>query len=1176
MKKLTPYQNKALRYDKDILLTANAGAGKTFVFARRYVDILLNEYRDNNFDIENIVAITFTDKAAGELQKRIALEIEERINNETDYSKRKTIESVRRQLVNANISTIHSFCLNILREFAPEANLDANFIPIEQSEAEDLLEISIDDTLKNLIEAPEESENLKFLVRFFGGKRQLVNNIKQAVSNRKTIESLRELYAKPSEEILETLKRKYERVLKLILTEELPGFLNAIKTVNEKVREVNPSSGLISSVDVIVNRELTLENLRELLTNLKELRDIITVSNNVKLANRGYLNKEQDKVQSEINIIEKFFGDFKDIIDAEWKDDAVEKLIELGRAFIRVAEKVIESYNAKKKAKGYVDFEDILLLTEKVVNLESAKEYLRTRYKYIMIDEYQDTNELQYNIFMPLLDFLKHGNLFVVGDEKQSIYMFRNAELEVFNKTRKDIESKGERGAVLTLPHSFRLSPPIVLFVNKLFKNLFAVESEELRNLFNEVSYNELVCAKPEDEKGKVELLIADGEDVSEEMLVADKIYQLLEEENLNPGDIGILCRKRKLFDKIERVFIERNIPYSIVGGRGFYQQQVVGDVFNYLSFLINSRNDAALVGILRSPFYTISDSELLEISTAEGSTFFEKLINSSKAEEKYKKTAELLSEHIKLATYEKPYALIRRILLDTGYWAVISSKRDAEQQLANMNKLLAIARNFTIKNFANLYDFREALRDYIENYVDESQAAVSKNQNAVNLLTIHQAKGLEYKAVFLFGANETSGGYAGLGLDKHFGVISKVYPDNDFTQEKEPNPIEAIYKFITGKKEQAEMKRLFYVALTRAENYLFITSGKNDPGKNSFMELLFRGLRIKNLKNFDEELSGDVKFMNVNSGDNRVYEKKMEITVPVRRELSYPDKFYEKPEDNKEIKKSLIGEIEDEPEKEIISATKIAIFNQCPVKYQLIYELGYSLAFEIVKQKEFDYDFKDREDEELSGYADVKGRIIHSILEKETEYKDVEKAVSDLLKKEISSGSAEGIKKNILTDLEKYYASNTYKGLKKFKTYFNEAEFYAQEGKNYLYGIIDKLIIDKDKMTIVDYKTDNVGEADVYSKAENYLPQLKFYAYILGKVYPKAERFTIRLVFIKHPDIQVTEELTKEEVEKFGDVIRSTIEKITKAEYQPNLNHCKKCHYALKGGKCIKSFSLS
>ncbi|MGK9477404.1 UvrD-helicase domain-containing protein [Melioribacter sp. OK-6-Me] len=1175
MKKLTPFQDKALRYDKNILLTANAGAGKTFVFARRYVDILLNENLSGNVDIENIVAITFTDKAAGELQKRIAIEIEERIKNETNFTKRKVIESLRSQLVNANISTIHSFCLNILREFAPEANLDANFIPIEQSEADDLLEICIDDALKNMIEVPEESERLKFLIRFFGGKYQLITNIKQSISKRKIIENINEFYAKSTDEILMILKQIYEHVLKLIFADDLHLFLNAVETVNRKVKEVNPSSSLISSVDIILSRQLTQENLPALLSNLRELKSIILTSSTRKLSNRGYLNKERETVQREIQTIENFLSDFNNIIDCDWEDNVIIKLIEFGKAFIHVVEKVIELYNNKKKARGYVDFEDILLLTEKVVKLESAREYLRTRYKYIMIDEYQDTNELQYNIFMPILDFLKHGNLFVVGDEKQSIYMFRNAELEVFNKTRNVIESKREGGAVLTLPHSFRLSPPIVLFVNKLFENLFSVKNEELRNLFNEVKYDKLICARPETEKGKVELLIANGGEISEEMLVADKIYELLNYEKLNPGDIGILCRKRKLFDRLETEFIKREIPYSIVGGRGFYQQQVVGDVFNYLSFIINRENDAALVGILRSPFYSISDSELLEISMTKGNSFYEKLINISKTDEKYKQVASLLAEHIRLATFEKPYALIRRILLDTGYWAVISSKRDAEQQLANLNKLIAIARNFTIKNFVNLYDFREALRNYIENFEDESQAAVSKNQNAVNLLTIHQAKGLEYKAVFVFGANETSGGYDGIGIDKQLGIISKVYTDYDFTGEKKSNSIETLYNYIVQKKEIAEMKRLFYVALTRAENYLFITSSRNDIKKNSFMDLLSNGLKIENIDGIEEiNLYDEVEFMNLDSKEIDVYSKKMELKIPVHRNLSYQDSIYESSKNNTIEKKPLIGEIEDEPEKEIISATKIAIFNQCPIKYQLIYELGYSLTFEIVKQKEFNYDFKDNEDDEVKSYSDVKGRIIHAILEKETKYEEIEKQLSDLLQREMIHHSIEEMKKNILNDLKKFYESSTYDELQKYKSYINEAEFYAQDGKNYLYGIIDKLIFENDKLIIVDYKTDNVDENEIHSKAENYFPQLKFYAYLISKVYPEVNRYEVRLIFIKHPDISVKKDLTRKEVEQFGNVIRSTIDKINKSDYSPNLNHCRKCHYALKGGKCIKSFS--
>ncbi|NMB80229.1 MAG: UvrD-helicase domain-containing protein, partial [Ignavibacteria bacterium] len=146
MKQLTPYQKDALNYSANILLSANAGSGKTFVLSKRFVEILVNE----GIDIDNIVAITFTDKAAGELNKKIADEIELRIVNETDEKILRKLEQIRSQLVSANISTIHSFCINILKEFAPEAGIDANFIPIDQATADELLSLSIEESLSQL------------------------------------------------------------------------------------------------------------------------------------------------------------------------------------------------------------------------------------------------------------------------------------------------------------------------------------------------------------------------------------------------------------------------------------------------------------------------------------------------------------------------------------------------------------------------------------------------------------------------------------------------------------------------------------------------------------------------------------------------------------------------------------------------------------------------------------------------------------------------------------------------------------------------------------------------------------------------------------------------------------------------------------------------------------------
>ncbi|MDH7603972.1 MAG: UvrD-helicase domain-containing protein, partial [Melioribacter sp.] len=204
---LTQYQQKALDYNSHILLSANAGSGKTFVLAKRFVNILLND----DVQLENLVAITFTDKAAGELNKKIANEIDERIQNENDDITRKKLESIRRQLVSANISTIHSFCVNVLREFAPEAKIDVNFNPIDQITADELLELSIDESLNNLILDKEYQDKLKYLIRFFGSKKILVQHLKTAIASRKIIEQhLKDLYTRTENEIANYFDKKFE------------------------------------------------------------------------------------------------------------------------------------------------------------------------------------------------------------------------------------------------------------------------------------------------------------------------------------------------------------------------------------------------------------------------------------------------------------------------------------------------------------------------------------------------------------------------------------------------------------------------------------------------------------------------------------------------------------------------------------------------------------------------------------------------------------------------------------------------------------------------------------------------------------------------------------------------------------------------------------------------------
>ena len=166
MNLLTPYQSKALNYKKHISLTANAGSGKTFVLSKRYLEIAVNE----NLPLRNIAAITFTDKAAGELYQKIAKEIEARIKDAKEKSSIEQLELIRRQLVSANISTIHSFCIDILREHPVEAGIDANFTPIDEIFADEMIELSVEEVIKSSLENSTDENKLKYLIRFFSSK----------------------------------------------------------------------------------------------------------------------------------------------------------------------------------------------------------------------------------------------------------------------------------------------------------------------------------------------------------------------------------------------------------------------------------------------------------------------------------------------------------------------------------------------------------------------------------------------------------------------------------------------------------------------------------------------------------------------------------------------------------------------------------------------------------------------------------------------------------------------------------------------------------------------------------------------------------------------------------------------------------------------------------------------
>lgn len=456
MKELTSHQQKALDFRKHISLTANAGSGKTFVLSHRYIDIALSE----KGSLSKIAAITFTDKAAAELYSKIAGQVELRYNESKDEEEKKVLSKIRRGLVSANIATIHSFCIDILRQFPVQAGLDANFQPVDEITSGELIELSVEETIKESLSGGQESDTAKYLIRLFGSKFILSSQLNYLIKDRKKIFSIsEEIYDQPEEKIAAKFYTDFCLTAGKLIQIDQNEFVKALTVINEAVLSVqNSNRAALTIKNLLIEfiSDVSLERKLELLHSIKEnaFRKGGTIRKD------GYLkNETREKLYPKILISEKYINELSVLkIPANHKEIETE-LAKLGKAILGLFNKAVEKYESKKRSNGYLDYEDILIHTRNLLKDRRIKTELSFRFKYIMIDEYQDTNEIQYKIFLPILDDLRTGNLFVVGDEKQSIYMFRDAEPEIFRITKRDISSTSGEKSLLSLPDSFRMAP---------------------------------------------------------------------------------------------------------------------------------------------------------------------------------------------------------------------------------------------------------------------------------------------------------------------------------------------------------------------------------------------------------------------------------------------------------------------------------------------------------------------------------------------------------------------------------------------------------------------------------------------------------------------------------------------------------------------------------------------
>ena len=310
MNTLTPHQNKALNIEKSISLTANAGSGKTFVLAQRFLHIILS----TNTALNKIAAITFTEKAASELYKRISMELDKLSLLSDQSESKKKIEKIRKQLVSAKISTIHSFCIDLLKEFPVEASLDANFLTINEQKASELIDLSIESSLRNMLHQPENQSDVKQLIRLLGSNSKLSAELSGLIQKRNIVLSVVEkYYSKTEEEIVNQLFEMLKKNIEVLFADNISQLVDSVEKINDVVIQLDPKNESANQIKAGLKNLQAQSGLVAKIILLKSWSESLLTGNG-KIRKQGYFpSKAREGLEDSIGIVEEFYSQLNEI-----------------------------------------------------------------------------------------------------------------------------------------------------------------------------------------------------------------------------------------------------------------------------------------------------------------------------------------------------------------------------------------------------------------------------------------------------------------------------------------------------------------------------------------------------------------------------------------------------------------------------------------------------------------------------------------------------------------------------------------------------------------------------------------------------------------------------------------------------------------------------------------------
>lgn len=872
----TESQKKVIdRRERNILVSAAAGSGKTAVLVER----IIQKITQDKVDIDKLLIVTFTNAAAAEMRERIRDAIEKKLEEEPEDT------HLQRQFTlvhNAQITTIDSFCLYVIRNYFYKIDLEPNFRVADEGE----LSLLRSDVLGKLLEAHYAAGEEAFLSFVAGyGSAKSDQAIQDMILKMYTYA---QSYPWPDEWLVSCgqaydLKEEADMEQADWMKQFLDSLVTAVSDCGSQMREAlnvcEEPDGPYMYADALKEDIRRLDAIRESGSYARFGEEINAYAKAFpKLAAARKFEGSVEKKELVQNIRNAMKKEIKDMRDKFFFKEPEEIFLDMKKTapavkmLVALTEEFASCFAAEKKRKNLVDFSDMEHFALKILVDQTTKEPTETADEFaalfdeIMIDEYQDSNYVQETLLRAVSkERFGQNNLFMVGDVKQSIYRFRLARPELFME-KFDTYAAGTPGCErIDLQKNFRSRDEVLSGVNDIFykimcRDLGNVVYDENAALYPGADY-------PEDMDPAMfamEVLVAD-ESGAEEMervelearMIASRIHEMRKEGQtvtdkesgeLRPmeyRDIVILLRSVSgMADTFVKVLLEEGIPAFTTSRTGYFSTVEIQTVLNMLRVIDNPMQDIPLAAVLYSPVGGFSGEDLAKIRAVSGEkTFYESILtyDTMPEEETDQKLWERLRGFLaKLEAFRKrvPYTpvheLITELLEETGYLSYITALPAGEQKCANVQMLIEQAIHYEDTSYKGLFHFVRYIEKLRKYDVDCGEAdIINENENAVRIMSIHKSKGLEFPVVFAAGMGKTFNTQdtrsrlilhpeLGIGLD----CMDTV------RRTKTPTLLKRTLARQTEEENLGEELRVLYVALTRAKEKLILCGCLKDVEK--------------------------------------------------------------------------------------------------------------------------------------------------------------------------------------------------------------------------------------------------------------------------------------------------------------------------------------------------------